>query len=297
MPTIINKTHLERIQKCQPFKALPTTIDYSSLPWRNLGKINKELSFESYTNCRNLCQIWEHALKSNQNKEIIGVRAVVEVIDDDLISQVKLDHFQCEKVVIFADTRKEWMVTALTCYKFGLPIVTVYSTLGCEAVDYVLSETNGKYLFTSEDQLNKLEVTCDCFCDHGLTRTCVIATLDHPSTREEGTVGIPLDSVEIVLKPWKEGNYFPNNDNPKNLCERVFIKKVVVESTQESICTVLNNYEIPRKIIPSPYISTSSNSLITDAIKIKRKAIEKEYFSEISGVYIQWMTYAILFLI
>lgn len=52
------------------------------------------------------------------------------------------------------------MVTALACYKFGLPIVTVYSTLGCEAVDYVLSETNGKYLFTSEDQLNKLEVTC-----------------------------------------------------------------------------------------------------------------------------------------
>uniref|UniRef100_A0A0N5C4B1 long-chain-fatty-acid--CoA ligase n=1 Tax=Strongyloides papillosus TaxID=174720 RepID=A0A0N5C4B1_STREA len=361
--------------------------------------------------------MWEHALKSNPNKEIIGVR--------------------------------EGSI-ALACFKFGLPVVTVYSTLGCESVAYASSETNGKYLFTNEDQLNKLEVIVEKIkflskiiyfkdrfskksfdinklknilknnssnniltkvdkndpavikytsgtsgtpkgtilthqnliaglsginshsqLDGFLGKSCkVIATylpLAHffqlivdlkclssgikigyctPHTLINGSVRLHSESKSDLeeLKPTSlakkdlvklsHGEYIslgkvesklisniyidnvclyvrpdrsytiaiivPNKENIekldknlqvmgdfKDLCERDVIKKAIIESIQESISTVLNKYEIPKKIILSPYIWTSNNGLITDAMKIKRKAIEKEYFNKIIGVYIQ----------
>lgn len=37
------------------------------------------------------------------------------------------------QVVIFAETRADWLITALACMRINLPVVTVYATLG-EAV-------------------------------------------------------------------------------------------------------------------------------------------------------------------
>lgn len=35
-----------------------------------------------------------------------------------------------DHVVIFAETRPEWMQTAIASFKYGLPVITVYATLG-----------------------------------------------------------------------------------------------------------------------------------------------------------------------
>lgn len=37
-------------------------------------------------------------------------------------------------IVIFAETRAEWMIAAQGCFKQNMPIVTVYATLGDEGV-------------------------------------------------------------------------------------------------------------------------------------------------------------------
>ncbi|NWJ03643.1 ACSL4 ligase, partial [Crypturellus undulatus] len=56
-------------------------------------------------------------------------------------------------VVIFCETRAEWMIAALACFKYNFPLVTLYATLGEEAVTYGLNECGASYLITSAELL------------------------------------------------------------------------------------------------------------------------------------------------
>lgn len=63
-------------------------------------------------------------------------------------------------VVIFCETRAEWMIAALACFKYNFPLVTLYATLGEEAVTYGLNECGASYLITSAELLeSKLKAT------------------------------------------------------------------------------------------------------------------------------------------
>ncbi|XP_029463477.1 long-chain-fatty-acid--CoA ligase 4 isoform X1 [Rhinatrema bivittatum] len=69
-------------------------------------------------------------------------------------------------VAIFCETRAEWMIAAQACFKYNFPLVTLYATLGEEAVTYGLNESGATHLITSTELLetklkNKLaEVAC-----------------------------------------------------------------------------------------------------------------------------------------
>ncbi|ETN80559.1 AMP-binding enzyme [Necator americanus] len=62
-----------------------------------------------------------------------------------------------DKVVLFAETREEWMTTAIGCFKSCFPVVTVYATLGEEAVEFAVKEVSAKVVITSENLLPKVE--------------------------------------------------------------------------------------------------------------------------------------------
>lgn len=56
-------------------------------------------------------------------------------------------------VAIFCETRAEWMIAAQACFKYNFPLVTLYATLGEEAVTYGLNESGATYLITSAELL------------------------------------------------------------------------------------------------------------------------------------------------
>ncbi|KAM4021134.1 long-chain-fatty-acid--CoA ligase 4 isoform 1-T2 [Anomaloglossus baeobatrachus] len=56
-------------------------------------------------------------------------------------------------VAIFCETRAEWMITAQACFKYNFPLVTLYATLGEEAVAYGLNESGATHLITSSELL------------------------------------------------------------------------------------------------------------------------------------------------
>lgn len=60
------------------------------------------------------------------------------------------------KVVIFAETRAHWFITALACFRVNLPIVTVYATLGEDAIAHAIDETGSSILVTSSELLGKI---------------------------------------------------------------------------------------------------------------------------------------------
>lgn len=62
-----------------------------------------------------------------------------------------------DKALIYADTSANWLMTALGCFKTGIPLATLYTTLGDESVKYGLNQTKAKTLILAQELMPKLE--------------------------------------------------------------------------------------------------------------------------------------------
>lgn len=62
-----------------------------------------------------------------------------------------------DNIVLFAETRPEWIISAFACFRINVHVVTLYSTLGIDALAYGINQTDACYLITSGDQLSKIE--------------------------------------------------------------------------------------------------------------------------------------------
>jgi long-chain acyl-CoA synthetase len=60
-------------------------------------------------------------------------------------------------VCIFAETRAEWIVSVFACFKSNLPVVTLYATLGEEAVMHAINETECSIVITCSELVNKCQ--------------------------------------------------------------------------------------------------------------------------------------------
>ncbi|KAM3615631.1 uncharacterized protein V6R79_005334 [Siganus canaliculatus] len=56
-------------------------------------------------------------------------------------------------IVIFCETRAEWMIAAQACFMYNFRLVTLYSTLGGPAIAHGLNETQATYVITSRELL------------------------------------------------------------------------------------------------------------------------------------------------
>ena len=62
-----------------------------------------------------------------------------------------------ENVVLFAETRAEWLITANGCMKQNMPLVTLYATLGDEALVHGINETEVNCVITTQELLPKFK--------------------------------------------------------------------------------------------------------------------------------------------
>ncbi|XP_056630489.1 long-chain-fatty-acid--CoA ligase 4 isoform X2 [Diorhabda carinulata] len=62
-----------------------------------------------------------------------------------------------KNVAIFAETRAEWMIAAHGIFKQKIPLVTIYATLGDEAIAHAINETEVNTIITSFDLLPKFK--------------------------------------------------------------------------------------------------------------------------------------------
>lgn len=60
-------------------------------------------------------------------------------------------------VVMFAETRAEWMVAAHGCFKQSIPVVTIYATLGDDAIAHGINETDVSTVITTYELLPKFK--------------------------------------------------------------------------------------------------------------------------------------------
>ncbi|KAI9553620.1 hypothetical protein GHT06_021542 [Daphnia sinensis] len=67
-----------------------------------------------------------------------------------------------ENVVVFAETRAEWLISANGCMKQNMPIVTLYATLGDDAIIHGINETEVSCVITSQELLPKFKNILPC---------------------------------------------------------------------------------------------------------------------------------------
>ncbi|XP_064834209.1 long-chain-fatty-acid--CoA ligase 4-like isoform X1 [Oncorhynchus masou masou] len=98
-------------------------------------------------------------------------------------------------IAIFCETRAEWMITAQACFRRNFPLVTLYATLGEEAVAYGLNECGATHLITSTELLEtKLKSILPEM--HNLKHVIYV---DNKSIRRTGyPEGIQIHSMQAV---------------------------------------------------------------------------------------------------
>ncbi|XP_047333747.1 long chain acyl-CoA synthetase 8-like [Impatiens glandulifera] len=69
---------------------------------------------------------------------------------------VKLDHDLNTRAAIFADTRAEWLIAFQGCFRQNITVVTIYASLGEDALIHSLNETQVSTLICDSKQLTKL---------------------------------------------------------------------------------------------------------------------------------------------
>lgn len=63
---------------------------------------------------------------------------------------------QGDRVVLFAETRPEWILSFHALLRIGATVTTLYATLGDEGIIHAVNETEVSHIITSSDLLNKL---------------------------------------------------------------------------------------------------------------------------------------------
>jgi long-chain acyl-CoA synthetase len=62
-----------------------------------------------------------------------------------------------DNIVLFSETRPEWIISALACFKINVVVVTQYATLGIQALSFGINQTGASFVFASGETLTKIE--------------------------------------------------------------------------------------------------------------------------------------------
>ena len=193
IPFMIFANPGKKLQLSEREKAKQVNESDPNSPWRHVDTIGKELWTELYRGCDTLGKIWDEVINIHGEIPCMGTRQVKRVFEErqsngktfqklilgeyewldyldinGLVSNVlngllALNLKKGQHVVIYAETRMEWMVTAIACFKGGFPIVTIYPTLGEEAIAYAMGECDAIAVFTTRGLLSKvLAAIKDC---------------------------------------------------------------------------------------------------------------------------------------
>ncbi|CAF0875128.1 unnamed protein product, partial [Didymodactylos carnosus] len=66
-----------------------------------------------------------------------------------------------DKILLLAETRPEWLLTAFAAFRHDITVVTLLSTSSNEAMEHGINESEVKIIVTSQELLSKLEKTLE----------------------------------------------------------------------------------------------------------------------------------------
>ncbi|CAM4811169.1 unnamed protein product [Rotaria magnacalcarata] len=181
-----NDTHLK--QKRLRAK-LTDDLDPPS-PYRAVEVLN-ELQTRPEEDIETLADIPDMAVKRFADRETMGVREVLGIENEKqpngkvfkkfILGEYKFTTYReahnrigaigrgflslglkkGDRIMIFAETRPEWILSAFAAFRHGLTVVTLYSTLGEDAARHGIEESEVSVIVTSQELIEKLDKTLE----------------------------------------------------------------------------------------------------------------------------------------
>ncbi|KAL4219831.1 Long-chain-fatty-acid--CoA ligase 4 [Mactra antiquata] len=166
--------------------AQPTDVSPSS-PYRAVDIALQELSSSPFPECRTLDDLLVRAVRIYGAKRCLGTRELLREEDEvqangKVFKKVLLGEYKWttyeeiftrvtylgsgllavgqkprSNILIFAETRAEWMIAAQACFKYNFPVVTLYATLGEDAIIHGVNESEVSHVITSAELLPKFK--------------------------------------------------------------------------------------------------------------------------------------------
>lgn len=90
------------------------------------------------------------------NYEWISYAQAFKTVCSFASGMIQLGHVKDECVAIFADTRAEWFISLQACFRQSITVVTIYASLGEEALCHSLNETEVTTVICGNKELKKL---------------------------------------------------------------------------------------------------------------------------------------------
>lgn len=158
-----------------------TQVTYQST--RPYGKTHTKMDQQGI---RTLEQMLKYVTSLYKNKRCLGTREILAEEDErqpdgKMFKKLKMGKYQWrtfaeaeaeaqnfgkgmrelgmdprDRVVVFAETRAEWMIAAHGLFKQSVTVCTIYATLGEDGVAFGVNETDVKYVVTSHELLPKI---------------------------------------------------------------------------------------------------------------------------------------------
>ncbi|CAA0809949.1 Long chain acyl-CoA synthetase 9- chloroplastic [Striga hermonthica] len=177
-------TLLIRTTKKLKKRGLP--VDVGGEPGFALRNARFESPVESaWEGITTLAELFEQSCKKHSNLRLLGTRKLIarEIVTADGRSfeklhlgdyewlsygqvfesvcnfasgLVKLGHQKGERVAIFADTREEWFIALQGCFRLNITVVTIYASLGEEALCHSFNETEVTTVICGYKELKKI---------------------------------------------------------------------------------------------------------------------------------------------
>ncbi|XP_018787785.1 PREDICTED: long-chain-fatty-acid--CoA ligase 4 isoform X2 [Bactrocera latifrons] len=181
----------KRREESRRVKARVVSSDEHSLTYRTIEPPREVHVKMLQNNIDTLEKMFNYVAKVHSNKRCLGTRQILSEEDEVQpngrifkkynMGEYKWKNFietdrmatsfgrglrECgqsarQNIVIFAETRAEWMIAAHGCFKQAMSIVTVYATLGDDGVAHCISETEVTTVITSHELLPKFKQLLD----------------------------------------------------------------------------------------------------------------------------------------
>ncbi|XP_018021963.1 long-chain-fatty-acid--CoA ligase 4 isoform X2 [Hyalella azteca] len=116
-----------------------------------------------------------------------------------------LGHEPKENLIIFSETRYEWLVCAAGAFRQSVAMCTLYATLGDDAVVHGINETEVRHIVTSHDLLPKLRTILP-LCPK-VTRVIYFGDQLKPTDVTGYKEGVVFTSFNEILDKGKKADY------------------------------------------------------------------------------------------
>ncbi|CAN7990594.1 unnamed protein product [Ixodes pacificus] len=155
-------------------------------PGAPMVRLTPDTARTRFKGCETVDALFRHAVSLHSDRPCLGTRLVKsqtqEIIDGKSIVKYDLGEYKWKtyadvesqvdqigrglaglgivpetRVIIFAETREEWILTALACFRRRIIVCTIYATLGDEGIVFSVNETEGRVVITSEELLPRLQ--------------------------------------------------------------------------------------------------------------------------------------------